>query len=373
MRFSKKVYLDGYMLNKTKQGIVTHNIQIYKRLINQNPAILFYLGTINQMQLQQELGIFPNLVYIQHKQKNRFLRMIFEIPKIIQEKQIDFAHFTYFIPFVLSEKCKYIVTIHDILFEKFKNQFSFIYRLSRNIVYKYSAKKADFVFTVSNYCKEDIATLYNIPKSKIYVTPNGIDSIYFETYNKIQAKEITHKKHNTSNFILYVSRIEPRKNHYFLLKSFIENKLYEEFCLVCIGTKSMYIPKLERLYNSLSDTIKQKIIFIDNISDDELVNFYKASDFFVYPSLAEGFGIPPLEAGAMKIPVLCSNSTAMKEFNFFGKFHVDCSSYKEFNSSFIQFIKNKHEQEKLENITTFIKKNYSWQKSVQVFNSVLEN
>ena len=90
---------------------------------------------------------------------------------------IDYAHFQYVIPPI--KKCKYIVTIHDVLFLDFPQYFPFLYRLKNNLLFKYSAKKSDIVLTVSQYSKERIEMHFNINDVKII--PNAVDLTYFET------------------------------------------------------------------------------------------------------------------------------------------------------------------------------------------------
>jgi glycosyltransferase involved in cell wall biosynthesis len=181
-----------------------------------------------------------------------------------------------------------------------------------------AVKKSDLICTVSNYSKEMLQKHYHIPDSKLHITPNS-------TFLKDNVKSCTDikSKYGLSDFILFVSRIEPRKNHLLLLKAFNELKLYEEnYSLVFIGSHAIKYLEFNEYYLKLKPAVKNKIIFLDHLNDAELACFYKEASLFVFPSLAEGFGIPPLEAALNDTKVLCSNATAMKEFDFFEKYNL---------------------------------------------------
>ena len=90
------------------------------------------------------------------------------------------------------------------------------------------------------------------------------------------------------------------------------------FILSLIGHKSIAVPELDDMIDKLPGNIKQFICIIHETSDEDLLAFYAAATLFIYPSKAEGFGIPPLEAAALKTPVICSNTSGMSDFSFLG-------------------------------------------------------
>jgi glycosyltransferase involved in cell wall biosynthesis len=94
-----------------------------------------------------------------------------------------------------------------------------------------------------------------------------------------------------------------------------------------IGHQSIPSPDFDALLAQLSFEIRSYIFISNAVTEDELLLFYRAALLFVYPSKAEGFGIPPLEAAASPTPVVCSNGSAMQEFDFFGPGHIDPEDY----------------------------------------------
>lgn len=366
-----KIFVDGYLLNKEHQGTKTYIKELYKEFAKQNPNFLIYIGCFEDKLIEKEFSEFTNIKFIYFKQSKRVLRMFFEIPKIISEYKFNYAHFQYVIPFVKLKTCKYIVTIHDILFNDFPEYFSLSYRLKRNFLFKQSAKKADILITVSEYSKKRIQKVYKTKKKEIFITPNGVSKIFLENYNKDDAIKSIHCKYNVKNYLLYVSRIEPRKNQQAILKVFseIENT---DLNVVFIGSKTLKNHILDHEYQNLSEKLKERVHFFNDISETDLLEFYRASKVFIYPTFAEGFGIPPLEAAALKIPVLSANNTALEDFYFFKPYQIDISDLELFKNKLNEMLENNN-QHNLINIQKEIKKKYTWEQSSKEFLNILNN
>lgn len=360
-----KVFVDGYLLNKEHQGTKTYIKELYKEFARNNSEFLIFIGCFKDKSLEQEFSIYSNIKFIYFKQSSRILRMFFEIPKIIEDYQFNYAHFQYVIPFLRVNSCKYIVTIHDILFNDYPEYFSLLYRLKRNFLFKRSAKKSDVLITVSEYSKQRIRQAYKITKKEIFITPNGVNKDFLKDYNKQKSIDYIYTKYRVNNYLLYVSRIEPRKNQQALLSilPMIEDANLK---IVFIGNKTLNNKILNQEYEKLTENLRERVYFFDSISNDDLLEFYKAAKVFVYPTFAEGFGIPPLEAAALKIPVICSKNTALNDFNFFEPYHLNINDLDVLINKLNEILINKNE-EKLNEIHNEIKENYSWRMSSQMF------
>jgi glycosyltransferase involved in cell wall biosynthesis len=103
-----------------------------------------------------------------------------------------------------------------------------------------------------------------------------------------------------------------------------------------------------------------------NIDDTDLLEFYRAAEVFVYPSMAEGFGIPPLEAAAVKIPVLCSNTSAMSDFVFFGEYHFDPGNYSLFKNKLSGIVNSIPDKHVLDNRAAIVQQKYNWERSAEI-------
>lgn len=308
-----KIFVDCHVFDGGLQGTTTYLKGLYTELIKDKTK-LFYLASCNNDSLKLIFGEHENINYLQYKFHNKFFRLLFNIPQLIRKNKIDFAHFQYVVPPI--KKCKYIVTIHDVLFLEFPDYFPLKYRVINNFLFKSSAKYSDIVLTVSEYSKKQIQKHFNI--SNVSITPNAVDPIFFETFNKKEIKELVKNKFNVENYFLYVSRLEPRKNHDMLLKVFVENKLYKNHFLVFIGNQAIPNKAYITYYENLEDSIKNKIITLSKVNFEDMLQLVRGATLSVYPSIAEGFGIPPLESLAANVPTICSNTTAMSDFDFMG-------------------------------------------------------
>jgi glycosyltransferase involved in cell wall biosynthesis len=308
---SKKrtIFIDAHVLNGIPQGTVTYLKGLYRALHLSGEFELIF-GVEEREQASKELAI-TDAKLVEYRSSNKYYRLAVDIPLLIRKYKCDFSHFQYIVPLV--KNARQIVTIHDVLFLDFPELFPRSYYLKNKFLFNFAAESSDLICTVSDYSKNMIQKHFHIPENKMHLTPNATFTS-FDTKSTIQLK----LKHGVNKLILFVSRIEPRKNHVQLMKAFIDLKLYEkDYSLVFIGSRAIQYPEFDHLLSAVTPDIRSKIILLENLSDEELGCFYKEADLFVFPSFAEGFGIPPLEAAINHTRVLCSNSTAMEEFSFF--------------------------------------------------------
>ncbi|MDH1882761.1 glycosyltransferase family 4 protein [Empedobacter falsenii] len=365
-----KIFVDAYLLNKEYQGTRTYIIELYKELAKKRKDISIIFGVVEKtLEIENEFIGFGNISFYKYEEKNRWKRMFGELPKL--SRLYDYMHFQYIIPFrKLNKNCQYINTIHDILFVDYPDQFPFFYRISRTILFKWSAKKTDILLTVSNYSKRQISKHFNIPETKIFVTPNGVNDEFLEDYDKNRIQEKILSKYGLKDYILYISRVEPRKNQLQLLQLFSNNKsINEQFTMVFVGKKSLESNSFDEYFMQLPKDVKDKVKYIEQVPQEDLVDFYRSASFFIYPSLYEGFGIPPIEAAAAKIPVLCNNSTALNDFKIFGEYLIDFESEK-LPSIFEKFVISNESE--LNSIRVEVSKKYRWEVSAVILNSLLQ-
>ena len=367
--FPIKLFADAHVFDKEYQGARTFIKEIYS-LLSQKNELRLYLGAYDTDRLKE---IFPdsgNICFVKYSSRSPIRRLIYDIPTILEKYSIDYAHFQYIIP--LAKKCRYIVTIHDVLFYDFPNEFPLAYKLSRKALFKRSVIKADILTTVSCYSKTKIEKHLKPKQERVHVIPNAVNKKFFLPFDKSVSQRFIREKYGIGKFILYVSRFEPRKNHISLLHACLKLNLFEQgYYLVLLGHKSIGIPQLENALSNLPQTIRKFIFISNSIDDNELLEFYRASSIFAYPSLAEGFGISPLEAGALKIPVICSNTSAMADFSFFGKTHINPNDTDLLAEKIAELVADPPKEEYLNNISKTISENYSWQKSAESFVNIL--
>lgn len=347
-----KLLIDAHVFDGKFQGTRTYLQGIYSTMIK-HKDIDFYFAAQDIVKLKSIFGIADNVHYIKLTTANRIKRLAWEYPKIIKKNKIDYAHFQYVCPF--TKCCKEIVTIHDLLFRDFPQYFPFSYRIKNRILFMRSAKRADLLLTVSKYSKEEIIKNFHIDEKKIYITPNCI-SIADE---KVCLPDVK-SKYGLDKYILTVSRMEPRKNHQLLLKAFLELGLHKHgYKLVIVGAMDLKNKVFNTLYESMTDEEKKSVL-IFHAPYWDLISLYKQAALFVFPSFAEGFGIPPIESAAYLCPTLCSNQTAMAEFDFFHECLFSPYDIQELKSKMMYFLQNDKKQER-EKLREEVITRYNWE------------
>lgn len=369
MRKPIRLFVDAHVFDNEFQGTRTFIREIYARLA-QRPELELYLAAHDTDNLRRNIP-GDGIRYLAYKSRSSTRRLGWEIPRMLTRHGIDYAHFQYVCPPV--RRCKYIVTLHDVIFSEYPEEFSWLYRISKRILFGRSARMADVMTTVSAYSERSIRKFLHVaPRTGIHIVPNGVGEKFFRPYDRQSSKARLASKYGLGRYILYVSRFEPRKNHNFLLKAWLELKLHEQgYYLVLLGHRSIRVADFDETMRAIPDSIRKFIFIAAGTDDDELMDFYRAAEIFVYPSKAEGFGIPPLEAAAMNIPVICSNSSAMEQFSFFGADHIDPADLDQLKQRLSVNLANPPSAARLEAIASRIRNEFSWEQATDKFMNAL--
>jgi len=241
---------------------------------------------------------------LDHDYSKYSVRELFSFRKPLIEYKADLffsPHYT--LPFNLP--CKSIVVIHDLIHLKLPVKGGIIGRTYARKMIKHAGKNADNVITVSEYSKNDLAEYFPDYSSKYKVIENGVDHDIFKPLPEDIISQFKKEKSLPEKFILYVGALKPHKNPKALLT--ISSAL-EADLVVCSNDKEAY----KRLAQS-AVSIKNRLSLVNTNSHEELAMLYNAADMFFFPSLYEGFGLPPLEAMACGTPVACSNIASLPE------------------------------------------------------------
>ncbi len=353
-----RLLVDAHVFDEAPQGTRTYLKGLYSEVISANdPEIEMFFCANDIDNLRTEFGEHHNVNYLKIESRNRVFRLVWEFPMLISKYRIDAAHFQYISP--LIKRCKEIITIHDVLFLDFPDYFPVQYRIIKRQLFARSAKRSNRIFTVSESSKSSISKHFRIPSEKIFLTPNAVSNEFFKTIGP-DKKNALRDKYGLRKFILYVSRIEPRKNQVMLLQAYHELELWREnYDLVFIGRTDIESVQFTRYLSRLEEDAMSHVKVLDNINFEELNTFYKSCDLFVYPSLAEGFGIPPLEAAASQCVVLCADTTAMQDFDFFNGNLFDPTDLNQLKLKILKNLGMRNEEE-IKKIQSLIQERYSW-------------
>lgn len=357
-------FIDCHVFDKGFQGTRTYIQGLYLELIKEKDK-KFYFAAVNLENLISIFGNHDNVFYLKYSSNNAVFRLLIEIPYLIRKYKIEFAHFQYRVPPL--KLCKYIVTTHDVLFEDYPEYFPKLNRLQSFYTYKLSAKMSEIVFTVSEYSKNQI--IKHLKVKEVTVMPNGIENIFYQNYNKEEVQKKVLDSYGISNYLIFISRWEPRKNHHLLLSTFNNLELYKNHHLVFVGDDTFKNKEYDKIYNTLAEEVKNKVVILKRLSFEKMITLLRGASVSIYPSKAEGFGIPPLESIAARVTTISSNTTAMSDFDFMNQYFFNPSDEQEFANK-LQMVIDKKDLD-IDNKIEIIKQRYNWKLSAAIFNETL--
>ncbi len=218
---------------------------------------------------------------------------------------------TLFFDYIVPPKVtgKVITTVHDLAFVRYPETMSKrnLKRIQQDIVY--SLERSEQILTVSQFSKEELVSCMGVEPDRIAVIYNA-PSISQEI---VDAQKLLDRYHITAPYLLYVGTIEPRKNIARLLLAFdqLKQETGMPHQLVLAGGNGWNNEEIYRMADGLSS--KESVRFIGYISGAEKNTLYQQAQAFVFPSLYEGFGIPPLEAMYFGCPVICAKAASLPE------------------------------------------------------------
>ena len=215
-------------------------------------------------------------------------------------------------PFYFPSNTKRILTVFDMTPLLFPNNISYLSKVYSKL-YPRILKNTDKIITISKHSKQDITKILNIDPKHISVTLLGSTPSIKKNTDTTSLLRVAKKYSLPAKFMLFVGTIEPRKNLPSLIRAFAQSlpSIPKDLTLVIAGGMGWEDKSIYHLPKSLG--IEGKIIFIGEIANEDLASIYSLASIFVYPSIYEGFGLPPIEAMACGCPVITSNTGSLPE------------------------------------------------------------
>lgn len=269
-------------------------------------------------------------------------------------------------------KGKKIVVIHDVAYEVFPET-----KTKKSLKYfrkwvPLSINSAEKVITVSEHSKMDIIKYYKLEENNIFICSPSIDfNSYYLKENELVVDTLI-KFNISSEYLLYIGTVEPRKNLITLLEAYKE--IVNEKVLDC---KLVICGKTGWLTDEVNTYIKEynlqnNIIFTGYVSQEEKVHLLKKAKLFIFPSKYEGFGMPLLEAMVTGVPIIASNNSSIPEVVGDAALQFPSNDYKDLKTKIIQLYNSPVEKERLVSIGKQQVRKFTWEKSVDELLSVIK-
>lgn len=313
------------LMEGTRTGVEEYTVGVLERMFAEDKKNKYFLFVNSFKKIKGDLSWlekYPNVEIKNYGFPNKlfnFLVWFFGWPKIdllLGGVDVFFAPNISFM--ALSKNCKFVLTMHDLSFERFPEHFSRKRNLWHFILNpRKLCKRADLILAVSDSTKEDLVGMYGISPNKIQtVYPLGnIEKFENAGIKGDDIERLIRRYGLPEEYILFLGTIEPRKNLVSLVRAFERlrerNRNFEDLHLVLAGQVGWsYGEILEAVKKS---NCKEKILFIGFVHDEDKPKLYKFAKMFVYPSFFEGYGFPPVEAMASGTPVVTSNCSSVPE------------------------------------------------------------
>jgi glycosyltransferase involved in cell wall biosynthesis len=269
----------------------------------------------------EQLGALPeNFHFLPLQNAEGTFASYFEMQRVVNLHAVDLIHVPHTFWRPLITRAPYVITVHDLL--------DYMYRARTNngmrrAIHSYMTRRAVHhaarIFAVSNFTKRDVARYFNVEPSKIEVVYNALDESFQRGHSTPAEQAVVRGRYQVdSPFLLYTGRISPHKNVARIIEAFsalkaelAKERVYPELKLIVIGDEVSKNPDIRRAV--IRSGMQHDVRFLGYVPIDVLRIFFDMAKVFVFPSLYEGFGLPPLEAMAHGTPVVASNTSALPE------------------------------------------------------------
>jgi glycosyltransferase involved in cell wall biosynthesis len=303
-----RVAIDAHVVGERESGNETYVVNLLRALTNDPGGNTYQALTPHPDRLRSILPLPSSATIVRVWPAPSVLRIPFGIPAAVRRQQSEVLHVTYVAPPVVS--CPTVVSVHDLSYLAYPQSVSPRTRLILTVLVRASVRRAARVIAISAFTKQDLVTRYGIAENKIVVIHLAAGPA-FHVLDDAGSQRLPESV--SEPYVLAVGNLEPRKNLARLIEAFAAVAFEPDVTakLVLVGKSKGQEASLARLVEQHG--LRERVVFTGFVEEDRLVLLYNRAALFIYPSLYEGFGLPPLEAMACGCPVVASNVTAIPE------------------------------------------------------------
>lgn len=303
-----RVAFDAHVVGERESGNETYALNLLRSLVANPGGDTYQVLTPHPDRLRAVVELPPSAEVVQVRPAASLLRIPFGIPNAVRRHRSEVLHVSYVAPPLVA--CPTVVTVHDLSFVAYPRSLSRRARFMLTALVPLSVRRAARVIAVSRFTRDDLVRRYRVPEGKISVVYEAAGPA-FRVLDDAGSRPLPAGV--IEPFVLAVGNLEPRKNLARLIEAFaaVAREPGVSAKLVLVGKAKGQEDALARLVEKHG--LRDRVIFTGFVAEEQLVVLYNRAAVFVYPSLYEGFGLPPLEAMACGCPVIASSVTAMPE------------------------------------------------------------
>jgi glycosyltransferase involved in cell wall biosynthesis len=281
-------------------------------------------------------------------------------PVVLRRARVDLAHGLAFVTPLISP-CPTVVTIFDLSFIRFPDAFRRANRAYLRLFTSLSARRAWRVIAISEHTRRDVVQLLDVPAERVEVVYCGVGQA-FKPCPTADVQALRRRRNLPERFILFVGTLEPRKNVRRLIEAYAQIRDLGVGLVIAGGKGWLY----EDIFASVERMgLSNEVFFAGYVPTEELPLWYNAADLFVFPSLYEGFGLPPLEAMACGTPVISSNAASLPEVIGEAGLMVAPQDVEGLSAAMRQVLTDQHLRAQLRERGLQQARKFSWKKTAQ--------
>ncbi len=364
-----KIMIDARSVDVRQSGVgnyVTHLIQGLKTVDSRNRYVL--------MVTRKQMKAFPDFFRefdnytVPFSSENHVLGdpwEFFVLPGALKKTSVNLFHGPAFMAPPLHKRFKSVATIHDLVAFHHPHTIPTKYAFYMRFLIKLMIRKVDAIITDSEFIRNEIIKMFRVDAGRVFTVPISVSEIFKPVEDSGKIEELKKRFGIKKKYFLHVGNIEPRKNliNLFHACDIVWDKLGKDFQLVVVGKRGW-------LYGEIFETLKRAkfaadVVFTGYVRDKDIPVLYSGAEFFVFPSLYEGFGLPILEAMRCGVPVIASHVASLPEVGGDAVFYVDPYDPKDIAEKMLTLAYDTSLRERLKERGFLQASRFSWEKTAR--------
>ncbi len=315
-----RIAISTSVMQRGKSGVGQYVLALVRAMLNEPGAHKLVLFVLEEdLHLFEFAGGRAELVVVAEKFRPAVRNILwhqFILPGLLKSHRIDVVHVPSYRRLLFRSPCPMVATIHDLAPFHVRGKYDVARMFYGRVVARFLARRQDAIIAISRNTACDVARFFGIPATQQNIILNGMDHTRFNPGDAQAARRSVRERWKLDEpFFLFVSRLEhPAKNHVRLIQAFnrFKQSTGSDLVVLALGGGDWHGVEFIRAEAARSPFARD-IRFLGFVPDDRLPDLYRAAVGMVYPSLFEGFGLPPIEAMACGCPVLSSERGALAE------------------------------------------------------------